>query len=380
MRKRTFGTVFKRGSAGGKRGRKGHRAEWVARYFVEGRRVERHFETRDLADKWLHRAGDVLARSGVLGIRPIRDVSVDEFIEDFTRHIERAHRRTTVEGERPRLHLLAEFWKGRLVSELTEGDVALFLDHVAARRKTAISPATHNRYVALLSKLFQRAVLLGAARQNPMKTGAFKRRREREVDVPFLEPGAQEQLVAAQPGSTRALVLLALDSGLRRSELLRLEWPEVDFDRSTVRVRESKNGDPREVRLTARAIACMRSRNEQRAIRPLHGPDRVFPEWPPPESETFEDRRRLLRAFRVGCRAAGLARDIRFHDLRHLFAVNLVRAGVPLPDVSRLLGHRSKVMVLRYAKHAPADSAARAVERLERYLAAPTSNREIGAG
>jgi hypothetical protein len=55
--------------------------------------------------------------------------------------------------------------------------------------------------------------------------------------------------------------------------------------------------------------------------------------------------------------------------LRHLFASNLVRAGVPITDVAQLLGHATIAMTMRYASHAPANAGSRAVAALERFQA-----------
>ena len=63
-------------------------------------------------------------------------------------------------------------------------------------------------------------------------------------------------------------------------------------------------------------------------------------------------------------KAAGLP-PLRFHDLRHIDAVDLVRASVPLPDVAKLLGHKTLTMTMRYASHAPKDASYRARDLLE---------------
>jgi integrase len=76
--------------------------------------------------------------------------------------------------------------------------------------------------------------------------------------------------------------------------------------------------------------------------------------------------------FRTATAAAKLPR-LRLHDCRQLFAVNLVRAGTPLPDVGRMLGHKTLAMVLRYGHHSPTDATLRARDRLEEYLASGRS-------
>ena len=59
---------------------------------------------------------------------------------------------------------------------------------------------------------------------------------------------------------------------------------------------------------------------------------------------------------------------LRWHDLRHAFAVTAARASVPLGDLQKLLGHKSLVMVLRYSRHSPANFKEEARDRIERFL------------
>lgn len=153
----------------------------------------------------------------------------------------------------------------------------------------------------------------------------------------------------------RPMVLLALNTGLRRGELLSLQWSDVNFGGKmlTVRGQTAKTGQTRRVPLNAEALEVLT------AWRALvdHGPDDfVFP---------GAAGGRLGRVDRAWETALGLAtlKDFRFHDLRHHFASRLVMEGVPLNTVRELLGHTSIEMTMRYAHLAP-DNLAQAVEKL----------------
>lgn len=180
--------------------------------------------------------------------------------------------------------------------------------------------------------------------------------------MPFVDLDGQARLVASCAAVLRPFVSLLLDTGLRRGEALALEWRDVDLGRTTLTVRQSKNKSPREIPLTARLAASLKEMRDRRTI-PLDGPDRVF-SWLP---QSFPGEFSTL--FRAATNAAQLP-ALRIHDCRHLFAVNLVRAGTPLPDVGKMLGHKTLAMVLRYGHHSPADATFRARDRLEAYLAA----------
>ncbi len=134
----------------------------------------------------------------------------------------------------------------------------------------------------------------------------------------------------------------------------------MDFGRRMVTVRVAKNGQPRDVPLTRRATTALADLKAKRTIT-LSGPQRVF-SWIPEQWPGH-----LAKDYKRAVKAAELP-PLRLHDLRHLAAVNLVRSGTPLPDVAKLLGHKTLAMTWRYARHTPGDSALLARDRLEAYL------------
>ena len=135
---------------------------------------------------------------------------------------------------------------------------------------------------------------------------------------------------AAQADIVRLLLL----TGCRRNEIVRLRWSEVQDD--TLVLADSKVGS-RKVPLNARARAILDRR--PRSESPF-----VFPS-PRDPSRPYCDHLSLWYRVR---QEAGIE-DCRLHDLRHTHASHAVMNGVPVPVVSRLLGHSSTRMTLRYA-------------------------------
>lgn len=148
-----------------------------------------------------------------------------------------------------------------------------------------------------------------------------------------------------------SIVQFALDTGGRRSEVLGLDWRNVDLKRGFVTFTQTKNGEDRAVRLTERAKRVLKELEPKKS-----GP--VF---------TFHGRgiRSVKTAFTVAVNKAGLE-DFRFHDLRHTFASRLVQQGVSLYEVMHLTGHKSFQMVQRYAHLSP-EFQERAIAALEAY-------------
>lgn len=144
------------------------------------------------------------------------------------------------------------------------------------------------------------------------------------------------------------VVLLAMNTGMRRGELLSLMWADVDFEAKmiTIRAENAKSGRQRHIPLNVEALGVLQL-------------------W------AGDGHSRAGRVFAVGdikkgwanlLSGAGIA-NFRFHDLRHHFASRLVRAGVDLNTVRELLGHADITMTLRYAHLAP-DGLAAAVSKL----------------
>jgi integrase len=145
------------------------------------------------------------------------------------------------------------------------------------------------------------------------------------------------------------IVLLALNTELRRRELFSLRWRDVDLVRSllTVRGSDAKSGKTQHVPLNEEARTVLRS---WRADLSEVG-DLVFP------GPTGERMQTLKTAWGTLAEAAGLT-NFTFHDLRHTFASHLVQRGVDLNTVRELLGHADIRMTLRYSHLAPEHKAA----------------------
>lgn len=220
-----------------------------------------------------------------------------------------------------------------------------------------LSAATRNRILSALSAMYERAIELGLTTRNP--TRGIRRSREVVTAIPLVTVGAQERLLDALPESKRAVFVAALDTGARLGALLRLTWVDVDTEQGVLLLRSTKSGRPRVVRLSRRLIALFRPLGEA-DVSAAHR--RVFHEAIGADGCL---RWTWRKAFKQAARAIGHP-DLRVHDLRHLAAINLVRAGVDLPTVQAHLGHRHLVSTLRYAAYADESASARAIRALDR--------------
>jgi len=156
----------------------------------------------------------------------------------------------------------------------------------------------------------------------------------------------------------RPIVLLALNTGLRRGELFNLKWKDVDTYAKwlTVQGETAKSGQTRRIPLNAEALATLSGWQKHRGN--VRAEDPIFP------GAAGAKLTRIDTAWSKLVKRAKLD-DFRFHDLGHQFASRLVQSGIDLNTVRDLLGHADLDMVLRYAHLSP-DRLTMAVEKVAR--------------
>jgi len=146
------------------------------------------------------------------------------------------------------------------------------------------------------------------------------------------------------------LIIAALNTGMRKTELLNLKWNQVDLRGRLINVIKTKSGKNREVPINDDLLAVLQ------ALGKKDGRDYVFlgPGGKPMKS--------IRKSFAGACRKAGI-KELRFHDLRHTFGTRLIQNGTDIVTVQHLLGHHSVTVTQRYT-HTNLSEKRQAVERL----------------
>ena len=231
-----------------------------------------------------------------------------------------------------RTQLLPSFGACRL-DRIRRADVHLWFDGYS---KTA--PGGANRTLDVLRQILNHATVCGFLGANP---ACGVKRNPSPKRIRFLSRSEILRLHQALDahrgrGSGRQqaeIIRLLLLTGCRRSEIVNVRWSEVHGD--ALRLRDSKVG-PRTVHLGSQARSIL-------ARQPRLGTC-VFPSM----GDSSQPRSAELSLWRKVKKQARIE-DARLHDLRHTFASHAVMRGVPLPVISRLLGHSETRMTLRYA-------------------------------
>ncbi len=301
---------------------------WIDYYFKGKRRREPVSESRQEAVAALRaRRGDIVQGRFALA-RKRREVSFEEFSGEYLRYL-KANRRWW-QREVSRLRVLVRYFGRLALNEISPLDVERYK---AARRKTVTGPGV-NRELALLKTMLNKAVLWDFAKlENPVSRVRYFP--ERQMERILTDDEARRLLDSCGP-SLRPLVLVALNTGMRRSELFSLSWADVDFGRRYLRVERSKNNRSRKVPMNSAV------REELERLK-RNGSEFVFT-----KARSKEGLRCVRTTFLTACRRAGIL-NLRFHDLRHTFATNLVMAGTDLVTVKEILGHSDISMTVRYS-------------------------------
>jgi integrase len=357
--KRAFGTVLERGSRPG----------YYVRFRWEGREyVRRAGPTKAGAERLLSRAHAKLAEGADVAkvlVDVFRDaggpsLSLADAREEYLAYARAQKRASTVASDKPRLEVIAkEPWAKGPMHRIRSEDIARFLEELMTKghKGKKCSGATAQRYLSVLSAMLKWAVQRGYIPTNPARGVRRPRSEHREREV-FLTAEEAVAFVDAASDDFRPLVVFALGTGFRRGEVLGLEWRDVDLENGEVRVRAeiSKSGRGRTVALPDDVRATLEAVRGSQGVRRLDREDRVF-QLDGGRPWTVEAVRHHFAAAvkRAGAALAGKGEKLRFHDLRHSHASLAARAGVPIQTVSRLMGHSSLTVTMRYAHLFPDD-------------------------
>lgn len=221
----------------------------------------------------------------------------------------------------------------------------------------ARSVASVNRELRLLSRIFRLAVTNREVFENPCRqVGILKGEQGR---TRYLLPDEEERLMSVlteDRAHLKDMVILAINTGLRVSELLKLQIEDVDFHRDVVYVKKTKTDEDREVPMNNTTRALMAELIKHARER---GNQYLFT-----NAETGTRYTTIKTAWKTACKLAGIT-DLRFHDLRHTFGTRAADDGVALSAIRDVLGHKSIQTTERYA-HATDKGKRQAVEALEK--------------
>jgi len=262
-----------------------------------------------------------------------------------------AERQHSYKDKKRCVRQLVEIFGNHDVNDLNTREI----EQWQSRRLKYNKPSTVNRFLATLKHMVNKGTQWGMASDSALKQiRNVKLLPENNRRLRFLSIEECQRLIECCHKDLKPIVVVALNTGMRRSEIFNLKWEQVDLRHGFILLDVTKNGERREIPINTTL-------------------EYLFKEMPhSAESEyvfagkTGKPLTDIKKGFHTALRKAGIS-DFRFHDLRHCVASHLVMNGIDLTSVKEILGHKSLAMTMRYAHLAPGHKK-KAVHVLDRLM------------
>ena len=331
-----------------------------------GKRVRKSFKKKKDAEAELGKRVSLIAEGRYLDVKKDYKNTLKELTDKYTENYKNQASFKT--GKRHYLENFKEYFgDSTLLANIKYLNLETYRNHLRdkiTKNRTIRSDASVNREMSCLHHIFTKAIEWEMIEQNPFSKGKSLILKENNKRLRFLNEDEILKLVEACPGYLKNIVECALNTGMRRGEILGLKWSQIR--NGFIYLKETKTSNPRQIPINDTLDEMFkRIKSEQNPSKnvigldgkPVKGfkSDYVF-------CRNGKPYKYITNTFNAGAKRAGIE-DFTFHDLRHTFASQLIMKGGSSKDVQELLGHKTMSMTLRYA-HLSQDHKRKAVNLL----------------
>lgn len=319
--------------------------QWHAQIRKKGMpSITKTFETKEDAKDWATDVERDMRRGLFVDRREADSTTLLKMLEKYEEEV--TPRKKSKSREKFRIakwkkHKLANYF----LTSIKPKDIATFRDEC---RNLKLAENTIRLDIAFISSVFEHCRKdWGIEVENPcrkIKLPSGSKKRERRVSDLEIE-GLLEFLPKAMPRTknTNQIIELSIETGMRQSEVLGIEWNDVHTKEKYIQLDDTKSGDPRQVPLSPRAIKILDG-----MVRPIKS-ERVF--------KVTQDA--LIRGFNLACKMAiedkkdnknikfGFMVNLKFHDLRHE-AASRWASRLESHELCKMFGWKTMQMALRY--------------------------------
>lgn len=308
-----------------------HGKKWQARVYKKGYPTAiRSFLIRKDAEKWARQIEAEMDKGSYINSNLSETTTFSELIERYLREVTPLMRGAKTDSIRLKALIRKSIAKENLAS-LTPSKIAQYRDE----RLLEIAPSTVVRELAYFSSIINHArrewgintpnpVLSVRKPSQPQGRSRILSYDEEQLLLQACEPKANRNIY------TRPFVILAIETAMRRGEILNLKWEDIDYSKRTAFLQLTKNGESRTVPLSTRAIETLQAL-------PISIDGKVLP----------INFAALEANFKRARERAGLI-DLRIHDLRHTATTRLAEKLPNLLELSAVTGHKNLAMLKRY--------------------------------
>ena len=302
-----------------------------------GKRVRKSFRKKKDAEAELGKRVSLIAEGRYLDVKKDFKTTLNELIDKYTENYKNQASFKT--GKKFFVKDIWEYFGNKtLLANIRYMNLETYRNHLKqklTKHGTIRKDASVNRAMACLRHLFSKAVEWELIEQSPFSKGKSLILKENNQRLRFLTEDEVTKLLDECTGYIHDVVECALNTGMRRGEILSLKWGQIR--NGFIYLRETKTKEPRQIPINDDLDAMFKRIRKKQHLTSKY----VF---------LYEGKpmKGIKRAFK-GALSRSDIEDFRFHDLRHTFASQVIMRGGTLKDVQELLGHKTMTMTLRYA-------------------------------
>ncbi len=308
---------------------------WWYTYTYNGVRYQGSLKTQNkkLAEKLYHKiVNDIINNE----FKPVANITIKELLKRYMDEVSCLKAKTTYIRDQQIVKHFLDFFGDVQLKNVTPSLISKY----KSQRLKKVSATTVRIELSFLRRVFNTAINeWELCKENPV-TKIFKTLPPEVKRVRFLKPEEAERLRFTLPSWLKPIVIVAAQTGLRRTNIVNLHVSQVDFKNNLIHVGKTKNGEPICIPMTKLVRETIQNIIKKRKI--------ISPYVFCNENGKPYTKEQVSVAFARAVKRAGI-KDFRFHDLRHDFATYLVRSGVDLYRVQKLLNHKDQRMTQRYA-------------------------------
>lgn len=349
---------------------------WYVDLRINGRRFRKKAgKSKHLAELAL-KGLEVKAERNQLGFLEQKNIRIKAFLDEFVKYSETNHRSATTVRYRsviknlnqflaltPSINTLRDFTpeilekykQYRKTATITKNGKPLDKVKGTSQQKGAKS-YTVNFELGTLRTIFNLAIKQRYLETNPIKEVGFLKVTDSKQRRFLTETECERLLVTCEP-EWHPIFFTLLYTGMRKGELVNLEWTDLDFSRQIIKIQRKpfwipKTGE-REIPMSSEVVAALNKLPRRSNF--------VFTDK---NGEPYEMNRLRLELIRIA-KKAGIQALTQVHALRHTFASRLLMRGVDLPSVQKLMGHTKIETTMIYSHQTP-DHLRSAIEKLSK--------------
>jgi integrase len=304
-----------------------------------------------------------------LGLETKKEYTFRELV-DWYLTLPKVKQKKSFTHDMSRITILKEEFGNLNVRQIKPAMVETFQHNILQRKSVRTgkqyAPATANRILEILKRIFNLAMREDMTEKNPCwKVSKLPENNKRDRVISHEE---FQIIIDNLPKYAADIVATAYYTGMRAGEIFNLTWKKVNMDQRYISLfaSDTKTSEPRRIPLNDDLVQLF---SEIRKVRHLKH-DNVF---------TYKGKpvKNIKRSFNTACTQAEVE-DFRFHDLRHTFNTNMRKAGVDRSIIMKITGHKTMSMFERY-NTIDSDDALDAMKRYDEFLHRPAPGKESTA-